>query len=236
MKITQDILSLPPYISTAWKNIASLHMENQSSEDVLVVTLLNGARIEIPSLEAPLLEMIFATHIRYLEQESAPKEKTSNSASFFANASPVATENPFLLFGGVNPLIHDASQANTPLLPSEILEKIGELARAMDISEQEELPQPEEDCNCIKCQIARAIRTQMQTSEAPQAEQEDIEEEVTEADLSFASWQVSKKQEHLYVVTNPLEQNEQYLVHLANPIGCTCGKNNCEHIQAVLKT
>ncbi len=89
MKITQDILSLPPYISTAWKNVASLHLENQSNEDVLVVTLHNGARIEIPSLEAPLLEMIFSTHVRYLEQEALPKEQTANSSSFFANSSSV---------------------------------------------------------------------------------------------------------------------------------------------------
>jgi len=237
MKITQEILSLPPYISTAWKNIASLHLENQSQSDVLVVTLHNGARIEIPSLEAPLLEMIFATHVRYLEQEGTSKEVTANSSSAFANSSSVALENPFLLFGGVNPLMHDASQSNTPLLPSEILEKIGELARSMDLQEQEELPESEENCNCIKCQIARAVRSQMQTPEELKEESpEEIEEEVTEADLSFASWQVSKQQENLYLVTNPLEQTEQYHVHLANPIGCTCGKNDCEHIRAVLKT
>ncbi len=51
MKINNQILSIPPYISTSWKNIASLHVESQDSTIYLVVTLLSGARIEIPQLE-----------------------------------------------------------------------------------------------------------------------------------------------------------------------------------------
>jgi hypothetical protein len=35
---------------------------------------------------------------------------------------------------------------------------------------------------------------------------------------------------------NPLDHKEHYNVFLGDPIGCSCGNNNCEHIQAVLKS
>ncbi|NGX33463.1 MAG: hypothetical protein K1060chlam4_01531, partial [Candidatus Anoxychlamydiales bacterium] len=40
----------------------------------------------------------------------------------------------------------------------------------------------------------------------------------------------------LYRVTNPLDENEHYSVFLKDPIGCTCGKKNCEHVKAVLNS
>ena len=40
----------------------------------------------------------------------------------------------------------------------------------------------------------------------------------------------------LIVVTNPLDANEHYNVFLGDPIGCTCGQKNCEHIRAVLNS
>ena len=43
---------------------------------VLVVTLLSGARIEVPHLEPPMIESIFAAHARYMEQdEKLPQPK-----------------------------------------------------------------------------------------------------------------------------------------------------------------
>ena len=74
MKINPKILSIPPYISTSWKNIASLHVENQPTVFVLVVTLLNGARIEVPDLEPSMIESIFAAHTRYMEQDEKPAQ------------------------------------------------------------------------------------------------------------------------------------------------------------------
>ncbi len=69
MKINSKILSIPPYISTSWKNIASLHIETQQPMLILVVTLLSGVRIEVPDLESTMMEAIFAAHTRFLEQE-----------------------------------------------------------------------------------------------------------------------------------------------------------------------
>ena len=74
MKMNPKILSIPPYISTSWKNIASLHVEHRHATSLLVVTLLNGAKIEVPQLSPPLLDAIFKAHALFLEQE----EKTVN--------------------------------------------------------------------------------------------------------------------------------------------------------------
>ena len=63
-----------------------------------------------------------------------------------------------------------------------------------------------------------------------------IEEEVSAADLTFRSWDIKQEADQLYTVTNPLNAKEHYSVFLGEPLGCTCGFKNCDHIQAVLRT
>ena len=79
MLVNSSILSIPPYISTSWKNILSLHIDNiQAEAPLLVVTLTNNQTIEIPHLAASLLDLIFQTHALYLQQEtlsSKPNEQ-----------------------------------------------------------------------------------------------------------------------------------------------------------------
>ena len=58
----------------------------------------------------------------------------------------------------------------------------------------------------------------------------------SEDDLKFRDWDIEQKSEELYEVTNPIDQNEHYQVFLGNPVGCTCGKKNCEHIRTVLNS
>ena len=41
--------------------------------------------------------------------------------------------------------------------------------------------------------------------------------------------------EKMFTVTNRLDKNEKFNVYLGKPIGCTCGKEGCEHILAVLR-
>ena len=69
MNINPKILSIPPYISTSWKNIASLHVDTQNPTLVLIVTLLNGTCIEVPQLAPDTIEMIFRAHAHFLELE-----------------------------------------------------------------------------------------------------------------------------------------------------------------------
>ncbi|MGH2612567.1 MAG: hypothetical protein ACRDFB_05905, partial [Rhabdochlamydiaceae bacterium] len=62
------------------------------------------------------------------------------------------------------------------------------------------------------------------------------EEEVSDEDLKFRTWDIKQENDKLYSVTNPLDKKEHYNVFLGKPLGCTCGNKNCEHIQAVLKS
>jgi hypothetical protein len=102
---------------------------------------------------------------------------------------------------------------------------------------QEELDamaKPELDCNCPHCQITRAICTDAPTGDtSPVMDEEEI---VSEKDLQFKTWDIIQSSDHIYEVRNPLDSEEYYHVHLSDPIGCTCGRNDCEHIQAVLKS
>ena len=93
-----------------------------------------------------------------------------------------------------------------------------------------DLPKPEDNCNCMHCQVSRALQIGMGINP------ENLDEAVDEQDLKFRDWDILEEGAHLYRVTNPLDENEHYSVFLKDPIGCTCGKKNCEHIKAVLNS
>jgi hypothetical protein len=240
-KINHKILSLPPYISTSWKNINTLHMKEIRGEPTLVIVLHNGSTIEIPNLEPALVEQVFAAHGNFLEQESQeiqteslkqyePTQQTSDM--------PFSIGIPFQLGGDGNALDnfgallhHNSEQANAPDLPPEILQKIAGISKALGMDlEQMSIPKAEPHCNCTYCQIARAIQAGSLDLE------EEESEEVSEEDLKFRDWDIEQKSEEIYEVTNPIDQNEHYQVFLGNPVGCTCGKENCEHIRTVLNS
>jgi len=68
------------------------------------------------------------------------------------------------------------------------------------------------------------------------SQQGEGEEEVSDEDLTFQDWEVKQEGDKLYLVTNPLDRDERYRVFLGKPLGCTCGKTNCEHIRMVLSS
>jgi hypothetical protein len=122
-------------------------------------------------------------------------------------------------------LQHNPEQSDLPPLPPNFLEKLSTLTQAFSDEDLNRLPTPEPNCHCIYCQVINAIRGNT------------IEEEVSEEDLRFRNWDVkSTTTDKLYLVTNPLDENEYYRVFLGEPLGCTCGQKNCEHIHAVLNT
>lgn len=244
MKITPQILSIPPFISTSWKNIASLHVENQSNDVfTLIVTLLNGTRIEVPHLEPVMIETIFAAHARYLEQG----EKPTHPKPFFppsplnfsaGNEQLISLEIPLKngiagMEGFGTLLQHNAEQATGPDLPSDILEKITLMSQSMGIDDPNAVPKPEPDCNCMRCQIARAMQAGIKGEKCIHEEEEEI---VSDDELKFQDWIVAQSNEKLYIVTNPLDEKEHYSVYLGDPVGCTCGEHHCEHIRAVLNS
>lgn len=217
MKITDKILSLPPYISTPWKNIISLHVENRPYGHILLIELVTGSKIEIPNLDPKIMDKIFHMHTVVLEQEG--------------QRNPVATQTfaiplPFPIEGLTSALQHNPEQADTPPLPPEILEKLQSIKGAIP-EDPSSMPKAEPHCNCPYCQITRALTG---TSE------EMVEEEVTLEDLTFRNWDIKQESDQLYSVTNPLDGKEHYNVFLGEPLGCTCGNKNCEHIQAVLRS
>ena len=142
---------------------------------------------------------------------------------------------PFrMLFGTLESLTqalqHNPTYANLAPLPQEIVSKIEMLAKQMPPEELGNFLHPIDGCNCMYCQISRILKG------SPHAEQKPaLEEEVGEEELRFEEWSVESVGDKLYSVTNKLDPSEQYRVFLGDPIGCTCGKQNCEHIVAVLR-
>jgi hypothetical protein len=149
-----------------------------------------------------------------------------------AQTFPLNIDFPFTgaLDGQLTALLkHNPDEADAENLPEEIIEKIEKISSVFTDEEREALPRPEKDCNCFHCQIVKAMYF-----EEGQEEIEVEEDEVTEDDLRFREWNISKTGENLYTVVNPFDSKEHYSVFLGEPVGCTCGQKDCEHIKAVL--
>lgn len=221
MKITPNILSIPPYISTAWDTISSLYVKEEEGALRLIILLRNGLKIEIPHLNKETIGLIFDAHAQYTENRTAQLTQETSPISF---TLPLKDEGDTLeVFAP--PIQHNPEQSNLPPLPPKVLKKISAIASALGAESLANLPKAEAGCNCIYCQVMNAVRSETES-----------EEEVTEEDLKFRDWEIRKTADKLYIVTNPIDLNEHYSVFLGEPIGCTCGDKNCEHIRAVLST
>lgn len=246
MKINQKILSIPPYISTSWKNIAALHVEYEDGILVLIVTLLSGVKISVPNLQASLIETIFNCHARAIEMEE--KQSNQKTKSIFPLLPGMSGFGPGQLFSFELPLKldalpgvdnlnsvlqHNPEQSDTPDLPTEILSKIAKLSATIGITDHNNIPTAEPHCNCIHCQIARALQKGINHRKE---EEVDSEEVVSDEDLRFRTWNIAQTGDKVFVVTNPLNTEENYNVYLGDPVGCTCGEKHCEHIRAVLSS
>jgi hypothetical protein len=224
MRITSRILSIPPYLSTTWKNISSLHMKEEGGLHTLVIVLQNQAQVDIPGLSKETIEEIFDAHARSSETVNSLKNPLEGPFSF---SMPVETGGTFN--GLATSMQHNPAQSDLPPIPPDVLKKITMIAKAFGLEDTSTLGYPEPDCYCVYCQVTRAFHE----GEAPLTEQI---EEISNDDLKFRDWEVKQTSNQLYSVTNPLEPNEQYSVFLGTPLGCTCGNKSCEHIRAVLST
>lgn len=219
MKITSKILSIPPYLSTTWKNISSLHAEEEGGGYKLIALLQNRTRVEVPGLTKEAVAEIFEAHARAAEAENSLPQ------SPYSFSLPLKSDGSLELLS--SSLQHNPDQADLPPLPPDVLKKITGVARAFGLEDLSVLPQPESNCNCMYCQIIRFLG----------GEKEEVSEEVvSDEDLRFRNWDIAQLAEKLYLVSNPLDKNEHYNVFLGEPLGCTCGQKNCEHIRAVLNT
>lgn len=211
MKIGDKILSLPPYLSTPWKNVVALRLESSAYGPLLIVDLATGGRVEVPNLDRTTIEKIFDIHSTIFEEARKPE------------MTLLVPQEPLSL------MQHSMDQANSPDLPKGILKKTADMIKAMGMIDLSMLPKPEPHCNCPHCQILKALQE-------PAAETPPVEEIVSDAELQFQTWEIVENGPKLYTVTNKLDGNEQYTVFLGEPVGCTCGEKGCEHIQAVLRS
>ena len=249
MKISEKLICIPPHISTTWDQITFLYTEQDTHSEglVLVLHLQNGNIVRIPHLDASIIDIAFAAHIKYLESQGVQKESPSKSISnLIQNLLGMPPDQiasiPIRfgiggLSGGMEGLEsafqHNASQGDIPNLPPEVIEKITSMARLITNGDIGSFPKPEPHCNCMHCQVARSIHGNQGEKEGSQKEQE---ETVTEEDLRFRNWDIQQTGDKLYLVKNPLDAREQYNVYLGTPVGCTCGQSHCEHIKAVLNS
>lgn len=230
IKVTDKILSIPPYISTNWSRIAALHMKGS----VLAITLVDGDTLHIPNLNSETIQLIFQNHAIYLEKEQSSSTAGADLTQF---KEVMDQEEPSirLAFGssidGMNGMMqHNPSQADAPDLPPEILQKIGAITKILAPTEDLLLPKSEAGCNCFHCQIARALNAASNKTLIVE------EPEITDEELNFQQWTITQTGEKMYLVANRLDEHEKYNVYLGQPIGCTCGNEGCEHILAVLKS
>jgi hypothetical protein len=222
MKITSTVLSIPPYLSTTWSNVSSLRIHEERGTLRLIIVLRDGPQVEIPNLSKDSIEAIFDAHAQYTEEDGGKKQKEELP---FSLTLPFKNEGGDTLEAFPPTVQHNPDQADLPPLPAGVLKKISAIASALGEESLAHLPKAEPGCHCIYCQVMSAIQGETE-----------IEEEITEEDLKFRNWDVRQTAEKLYIVSNPLDANEHYSVFLGEPIGCTCGCKNCEHVRAVLST
>jgi hypothetical protein len=244
MKINDKIFSLPPYLSTSWNNVAAIYMR----ETTLIVNMIDGESVDIPDLSPDLLETIFNSHAIYLEDNSNAEEAANREFGTlpFQQMQDESGELPLPLKFGIGAmdtwgaaLQHNPSQSNMPNLPDEVLEKVRSISKIISPEDPMAMPKPEPHCNCMHCQIARAINQGLGVNdmyEKEEASKQENEEQVADVDLSFQQWEIQQTEDKLYTVVNRLDTDEKYNVYLGHPVGCTCGKQGCEHILAVLKS
>lgn len=212
-KITDKFLSLPPYISVSWREVAFV----KSEEDHLVISLKSGEVCKIPNLTEQEKTLIFECHRHFLEQPEAPRFPPGPIG--FKIGTP---EGVFQAFE------HNPELSGSPNIPDDILDKIVESTETLPAEHLANLPDGVEDCNCFFCQIMNAIHGK--TIEPI------TEEEVKVEELTFREWDVVQTGDKLYTVTKSNDPAEHYTVFLGDPIGCTCGKTQCEHILSVLRS
>jgi hypothetical protein len=245
VKIDEKLICIPPYISATWDQVTFLQTEEDPETHLftLIIHLMEGKAVCIPHLDSSIIDIAFGAHIKFLERKSITSSKQKGGEDQktigallqqVTGLSPEQLANIPIRFGisglegmpGLEVLQHNVSQANTSDIPPEVLEKITGMIKMMTNSEIAHFPKPEPHCNCPHCQVARSIHNQKKD--------EEIDDSISDEELKFRDWEIIKKGDQLYVVTNPLDPKEHYSVFLGSPVGCTCGQAHCEHIRAVL--
>ena len=235
IKINDKMISIPPYISTQWSRISSLHMKGNA----LCIALQQGESLLIPNLNPDVLKQIFQAHASFMEQENDSRfipiaRGPDNLKSVFDQMADTSIRLAISSLDGLETITqHNPSQADSPDLPEELLAKIKTISDLIPPGKELILPKTEPSCNCFHCQITRALHGE------EVIEIDEAQEEVSDDDLHFQQWNVIQIGADLFTVSNKLDSQESYRVYLGQPVGCTCGKGGeegCEHILAALRS
>lgn len=229
MQFNENFFNFPPHLSVSWDNVSALRVDNSGK---LIFHLITGDCITLPSLKTEEIETIFKAHALYLEKKvSSPRiERIPPMLRPHADGNNVR-----LVFGSIDgvggQMQHNPSLKDAPNLPEDMLFKIVEITKIFAAEESSSF-KAEPHCNCPPCQVVRAMQGHTENL-LPQVL---TEEEVQIADLEFQDWEITQTGDKLYTVTSKIDKLESYSVYLGKPVGCTCGKQNCDHILAVLKS
>lgn len=240
MKITSQILSIPPFLSTRWDYIQSIRVQEKS----LLITLQSGPPCSIPGLTDEQISQIFSSFALYA-QPHKEEQKTDEILKKDLTQLVEGVKKGFNEFvsllsklGGqsgsfAKALEHDPSNAHLPPLPPEAIGRVEMLLQIVPEEDILSMPEPVAHCNCMYCQVQRLLRTALlKRKKFPENEGEPVDEN----ELKFNEWIVEPGEDKVYIVRNKLNPHEEYKVFLGEPLGCTCGKANCEHIIAVLRS
>lgn len=232
MNVNDKFFSFPPFLSTAWAHVTALSINRQGN---IAVHMNSGESISLPELSQEEMELIYRAHANFLENqvlnEPIFRHKKLPPSIKERMESDFPVRFSFGTLDGIGSAMqHNPAQKNAPNLPEEMLSKITEVSRILAPDDPDLIPKAEPHCNCYHCQIARALTLSHEQVIENHIEDVPIEE------LQFNQWQITETGDNQFNVINKLDELENYNVHLGNPIGCTCGKSNCEHILAVLKS
>lgn len=240
IKITSQILSIPPYLSTRWDYIQSIRVQ----EKALLISLQSGPPCSIPGLTEEEISQIFSSFALYAQPT---KEEHKVDDTFkkdisqlvegvkkgFAEFLHILAKSGGQSAGFAKALEHDPSNANLPPLPPEAIGRVEMLLQIVPEEDILAMPEPVAHCNCMYCQVQRLLRNALAEKKG---HIENEGEPVDESELKFNEWIVEPLEDKMYSVRNKLNPQEEYKVFLGEPLGCTCGKANCEHIIAVLRS
>ncbi len=209
-----SIFSFPPYLSTSWEHVAAVSMHTSGRVEI---SLNNGCCVLLPDINPEQTELIFQCHKRHLSKKASAEGRLTQKIG-------MGLEFPG---SGAIPLQHNPLEAEGSQLPEEFIEKLAEITKATLPKEMLAEFVPEPHCHCTFCEIARAANPGIE---------ELVEIASIKEEPELPKWIVQQVSEKLYNVSNSKDPAESYSVFLGQPIGCTCGKADCDHIISVLKS
>lgn len=240
MKITQNTLSIPPYITAGWESISSIHQDQKSKN--LIINTISEDKISIPDLKEEEIKKIISYYESFLDSsnQQSVSENTQDLTSDFIDqiqqqlmssicplVQKISGESSPII-GGVGvikvPLTHSASQKDLPSLPAESLDSIIKAMLKMRVNQLDLISGVDavDGCRCVYCQ---ASRRSQQISESIK---------VTSQDLKFKEeWDIKYISKNKAKVISTRNSNEAFSVDLKK-LECSCKSSKCEHIKAAI--